>query len=305
MQIRNAITKLLTITVVAAMAAAGVSVGGGWLQPVKAQVGDGSVKFVTYASVGITPEEKVRLSVANPKGSGGNLSLSFSYYLAHGTNASSTVPVYESEWIQVPPGQFRSHDLSHADLKTEGEPKTGRAQMRVAINMIAPAGSDPEDFPGSLEVIKDGVEGSEAVELDTKYRLIIVAAKRSKLAPISLLPEENLVYTVFNPNEEGSQTAHVTTYTYDSYGNLMRQTDPVELRPGDSYSFKINRDDLRVAGEKGTGLLQLSTSIHAALMDGSVRPVKLHVSMERVGTRTGSTSGGDYFTGTVTVSSDG
>ena len=73
------------------------------------------------------------------------------------------------------------------------------------------------------------------------------------------------------------------------------------LRPGDGHTFKIKRDDLRVAG---AGRLLVLTGIQCVLMDGSMRPVKLHVSMEHVN-RTGSTSGGNYFTGSVTVSDDG
>ena len=60
-----------------------------------------------------------------------------------------------------------------------------------------------------------------------------------------------------------------------------------------------------MAGEEGTGLLQVRGGIQVALMDGSVRPVRLSVSMERVDNRTGGTNTGTYFTGTVTVSDDG
>lgn len=129
MKTRNTITKLITKTL--AVAALALLCGAGWLQPVQAQIGDGSVKFLSYASIGIVPGQKVRLSVANTEQSAGNLSLSFSYYLAHGSNSSSSVPLYESEWIQVPPGEFRSSDVSRKDLKTEGEPRTGRAQVMV------------------------------------------------------------------------------------------------------------------------------------------------------------------------------
>jgi len=88
MKTRNTITKLITMTL-AALVAAELLCGGGLLQPVKAQTGDGSVKFVSYASIGIVHGQKVRLSVANNEESGGTLSLSFSFYLAHGSNASS------------------------------------------------------------------------------------------------------------------------------------------------------------------------------------------------------------------------
>ncbi len=300
MKIRSTVTKLITITMLVALA-------GGLLPPVKAQTGDGSVRFVSYASVGIVHGQKIRFSVANTEESGGSLILSYRFYLAHLNNSSGSVPLYESEWIKVPRGEFRSSDVSREDLSTEGEPQTGRAQVIMQVTIIAPAGSDRDDFPASLEIIGDEVQNGETVQTDSKYRLIIMAAKRCKQlnAPIGLVPGESLRYSFFYPNEEGAQPVRVTSYVYDSYGNLLKQTDPVVLRPGDSHVFDINRDDLRVPGEERTGRLQMRTGIQVVSMDGTVRTVKLSVGMEVMNNHTGSSSGGDYYTGTVTVSGDG
>jgi len=307
MKTRNTITRLIAITMaVAALLAADLFVGGGLLQPVEAQIGDGSVKFISYASTGLVPGERVRLTVNNTEESTGTLSLSFSYYLAHASHSPVGAPFYETEWIQVPRGEFRSSEVRRADLRTEGEPLTGRAQVIVRVNILAAAGSSPENFPGSLEVIEDQVQNDESVQTDSKYRLIILPAKRStQLAPISFIPGESLSYTFFNPNEEGSEPVRVQAYGYDAIGRLTSTIDPVELRPGESYTARINRDDLRVAGEELTGRLIVATAIQVVSMDGSVRPVNLHVWVERVDNRTGTTKGGPYFTGSVTVSADG
>lgn len=303
MKTRNTITKLITMTL-AALVAADLLCAGGLLQPVKAQTGDDTVTLVSYASIGIVHGQKVRLSVANTKESGGTLSLSFSFYLAHGTNASSSVPIYKSEWIKVPQGEFRFNDVARKDLNTEGEAQTGRAQLLMTMTMMAPAGSNTDDFPATLEIIEDG----ETVKTDSKYRLILLAAERSKPlnAPIGFMPGEKFRYSFFYPKEEGDQPVSVTTYVYDSYGNLLKQTDPVVLRPGDSQFVDIYREDLPVPGDVMTGRLQVREDVRVALMDGSVRPVKLSISREVVNNRTGSSSsGGDYYTGTVSVSGDG
>ena len=300
MKTRNKITRLIAIVM---MCAALVSV-------VKAQTDDGSVKFVSYASVGIVHRQKIRLSVANTKQSGGNVSLSFSYYLAHGTNAMSSVPLYESESIKIPAGEFRFHDVSREDLKIDGEAQTGRAQLLMKLTMIAPAGTEADDLPAALEIIEDEVQAGGTVNTDTKYRLVIVAANESKQlnAPFGFLPGYKIRYTLYYPKEEGEQRVGVTTYTYDSYGNLLHQTNPATLEPGESVVFDVDRDDLRVPGEDNTGRLQVASGIQAALMDGSVRTIRLSVSMELVDS-TGRTRdippGGQYFTGTVTVSGDG
>ena len=301
MKIHNLIRKLIAITM--GVVAAGLLSGDGLLPPVQAQMSDGSVKFVHYAAVGIVRGETVRLSVANTKPSGSS-TLSFSYYLAHGTNSAS-VPLYESELIQVPAGEIRSSDVSHKDLKTEGEPLTERIQMMVRVNIVASDGSDPEDFPCSLEILPDEPRDGNAVQIESKYRLIIVAAERSKQlnAPISFNPGQRLSYTFINPNEEDSQPVRVTTYIYDAPGRLMTQTDTVELKPGQIHTFNINHDDLRVSGP-----VQVRAGIQVVLMDGSVRHVNIPVWMELVNNSTGTTiesSAGTYYTGTVSVSGDG
>lgn len=163
MKTRNTITTSIAITMtMAALAAACLLGGAGWVKPVEAQTGDGSVRFVSYQSIGIVPGEKVRLSVGYTQESAGTLRLSFSYYLAHGTNSTNRRPVYESEWISVPPGELWFSDLSWRDLKTEGEPLTGRAQLMVRVTVIGPAGTDPADLPGSLEVVNE-VTGATTV----------------------------------------------------------------------------------------------------------------------------------------------
>ena len=299
MKTRNAITKFITTALALA-----VLCGAGWLKPVAAQTGDDSVTLVTYASVGIAAGEGVRLSMANPKNSGRNLKLRFRFYPAHGSIISSTVPLYESEWIEVPPGEFRSADVWRKDLKTAGEPQTQRQQVLAEMVLMGINRINSEDLPGSLEILQEDAQTGSAVQTDSKYRLIILAAKRSSQlnAPIGLLPEHKLRYTVLN---EESEPVSVTRYSYDAAGNLTSQTDPVRLQPGEVQTFDVNYDDLRVKGEEGSGRVQLSGLLQFALMDGSVRPVKVHVWMEVVNNQTGSTIDGNYFTGSVTVSGDG
>ena len=309
MKSRKTITKLFTATLAMTALAATLLSGAGWLQPVAAQTGDESVTFTTYASVGIVPGELIRLSMANPKESKGTLMLTYSFYLAHGSISSYTAPLYESELIKIPASEYRYVNVRRMSLNTEGELTTGRAQLIVKTTIIAPAGSSPDDFPGSLEVLPDEVQSGNAAQIDSKYRLIILAAKRSKpmLAPISLDPDEKLRYTIFNPNEEGSETVRVGTYTYDGLGRLTSQSPPAVLRPGESCTFEVNYDDLKVAAD-ATGRVQVGSGIQVLMMDGSVRTVKLSVWRELVSTRTGSTNGGDggdYYTGTVSVSGDG
>ena len=153
MKTRNTLTKVITLTF--AVAAACLLVGASWLQPVKAQTGDENVQLVSYESAGIVEGERIRLSVGNTEASAGTVRFRLSYFLAHGTNTSTRVPVYESEWISMQAGEFRFVDLSRKDLNVEGEMRTGRAQLIMRATIIAPAGSKPANFPRSLEVINE------------------------------------------------------------------------------------------------------------------------------------------------------
>jgi hypothetical protein len=160
MKARSTITKLIAITIAVAMlAAAGLLCGAGWLQPVEAQGGDGSVRFVSYTPIGIAHGQRVRLSVGNTEESATNRFV----YMYYTTTSPSGVPLYESERIQVPAGGFSFSDVSREDLNTEGEPRTGRVQMMVRVEIEAPSGSKPSDVIVSVETIEEATGRSSGL----------------------------------------------------------------------------------------------------------------------------------------------
>ena len=302
MKLQNPITKLITLT----MAVTALLCALGLLQPVNGQTGDGSVRSVSYTSLGIVPGQTVRLSVGSDERSVGTMSWSFSYYLAPGSNSSYSAPLYQSEWRQVAPGEVSFADVRRHDLHAYGDHLTGRVQVIVKVTRVAPVGSSPDDYPCSLEVIPDEVQDGNSVPIDSKYRLVILPAKRAQqFNPIGLIPGQSLRYTFYNQNDPGSQPVRVRAYIYDAAGRLLTQTDPVELRSGQAHTVEIKRDDLRVAGEEVMKRLQVRTGFQVAVMDGSLRNVNIPVWLELVDTATGTTQGGSYYTGSVTVSSDG
>ena len=296
------ITKLITLTMVVTALACVT----GLPQPIKGQTGDRSTTSVSYTSLGIVPGQTVRLSVASDETSVGTMSWSFSYYLAPRSNSTYSAPLYQSEWLQVAPGEVGFADVRRNDLHAYGDPITGRVQVIVKVTRVAPAGGSPDDYPCSLEVIPDEVQDGNSVPTDSKYRLVILPAKRAKqFNPIGIVPGQSLRYTFYNQNDPSSQPVRVRAYIYDPTGRLLAQTDPVELRPGQARTVEIKNDDLRVAGEEVMGRLQVRAGYQVALMDGPTRNVNIPVWLEVVDTATGATQGGEYYTGTVTVSSDG
>ena len=176
MKTRNTITKLIAITMaVAAMASAGLLCGAGWLQPVKAQSGKGTVRFISYVSIGISPRHRLRLSVANPahprRESGGLIysgEISYASGLCPGPCPGD--PPIKILRSRVDWGGFGHSDVLYGDFGVDGEPRTGRVQMLVKILIEAPSGSEPADFPVSLEVINEETGATSTIE-DIKFRV--------------------------------------------------------------------------------------------------------------------------------------
>ena len=62
-------------------------------------------------------------------------------------------------------------------------------------------------------------------------------------------------------------------YIYDSNGNLLSRTDPAEVPAGQFRPLRFNRDDLPVAGEEGTGRLQVRGRYPVWIMDTRCAPL--------------------------------
>jgi hypothetical protein len=148
MKTRNRITKLITITmVVAAMAV----IGSSWAAGRAGAAGRSDVNdmYIFQSPVGIIPGEGLRISVGSAANS------STTGWFRYSTTNPGGVPLYESEWIEVPQGGFDFSDVSRRDLNTEGEPGTRRVQMMVRVEIEAPSGSKPSDVIVSVEIIEE------------------------------------------------------------------------------------------------------------------------------------------------------
>ncbi len=92
-------------------------------------------------------------------------------------------------------------------------------------------------------------------------------------------------------SKEGSEQVRAQVKLYDAQGNVLALSEEVELRPGQFRTFDFNRDDLLVAGEPGTGRLQVRAGIGIlkSLDGGATWPNSIPVSIEVVDNRTGKT----------------
>ena len=108
------------------------------------------------------------------------------------------------------------------------------------------------------------------------------------------IPGQSLSFSVANTRtqEEGGGPVRVQAAIYDSTGRLLSQTDPVEVPPGQFRTIRFNRDDLRVAGEPGTGRVQVQPDFQfQADANQSFSPEDISFTMELVNNSTGATAG--------------
>ena len=157
MNTRSRITKLIVITMaMAAIAVIGSSLVAGRAGAAGRQ--DVNDIYVYRTLVGIIPGQGIRISVGNTAQTPGS-TVTWTYKV---TNTGG-VPLYESEWRYVPVRRFSFSDVSSEDLNTEVEPRTRRAEVMVTLTIQAPAGSNPDDYIGSLELIDEGTGGTVAM----------------------------------------------------------------------------------------------------------------------------------------------
>jgi hypothetical protein len=118
--------------------------------------------------------------------------------------------------------------------------------------------------------------------------------------PIGIVPDQTLRFCVANlsTTEEGNGPVRAQAYVYDSRGNLVSQSDPVEVPHGQFSNFDFTRDDLAAAGEPGTGRVQVRARfIYRGSSSEQISPDNLLTSMEIFDNRTGRTTG--YQTGYI------
>jgi hypothetical protein len=152
----NRITRnnYMIILAVVALAAACFQLGTGWLQPPKAraQLQDGSVKFVSYSAsivFGIAPGQTARFCVGTLGSRGPALDWTVRISDERG-NLLLQLPE-----IHSPAGEWRCSDGPRSSLGVPGELGTGRVQVAARIVVKAPHGAKSSDFIGSLEIIDE------------------------------------------------------------------------------------------------------------------------------------------------------
>jgi hypothetical protein len=114
---------------------------------------------------------------------------------------------------------------------------------------------------------------------------------------IGIVPAQSLLVTLFNPPTTGPEAPRrsiVRVKIFDAESNLIAQSPDLLIPPGDSRSFRVDRDALPVPGEARTQRLQVRAHIEAITDDSSTIPIQtrsgLIASVEVVDNSTGRTT---------------
>ena len=104
---------------------------------------------------------------------------------------------------------------------------------------------------------------------------------------VGFIPGETLRFSVGNlsARRRGGEPVRAQVKLYDAQGNVIARSQEVEVLPGQFHTFNFNRDDLPLAGEPGTGRLQVGVDFQFQA-DAST---SFSASMETVDNRTGQT----------------
>jgi hypothetical protein len=119
--------------------------------------------------------------------------------------------------------------------------------------------------------------------------------KTGATALVALAPGDTLRFTAFNPAPAGEvgEPISMQMRLYNEHGRVIANSAEVAIPPGEFRTISFKRDELPLAGEPGTGILQVRT---APLWHfTSSIPVKVTTSLEVMPAPGGTTSGSFKF----------
>ena len=117
--------------------------------------------------------------------------------------------------------------------------------------------------------------------------------KTGATALVALAPGDTLRFTAFNPAPAGEvgEPISMQMRLYNEQGRVIANSAEVAIPPGEFRTISFKRDELPLAGEPGTGILQVRTA--PLWRFTSSIPVKVTTSLE-VLSASGGTTGGSF-----------
>ena len=119
--------------------------------------------------------------------------------------------------------------------------------------------------------------------------------KTGATALVALAPGDTLRFTAFNPAPAGEvgEPISMQMKLYNEQGRIIAKSTEVVIPPGEFRTVSFKRDDLPLAGEFGTGILQVRTAPLWRFTSGI--PVNVTTSLEVLPAPGTTTSGSFKF----------
>ena len=119
--------------------------------------------------------------------------------------------------------------------------------------------------------------------------------KTGATALVALAPGDTLRFTAFNPAPAGEAGEPISMQMrlYNEQGRVIANSAEVAIPPGEFRTISFKRDELPLAGEPGTGILQVRT-VPLWRFTSSIQ-VKVTTALEVMPAPGGTTSGSFKF----------
>lgn len=205
-------------------------------------------------------------------------------------------------------GAFDSFDINYSGNPMPGDERTGRKQILPSVRLTFSDSEAIKPVVASMEIveIKDGTSNTVFVgEIPPSQSGgdgddIIISGFGNDIM-MGIVPGQTLRVTVSDPNLP-DQSGHPTGYkalvcVFIADGKQIARSEEIAIPAGGFHSFNFGRNALPLAGEPGTGRLQLRATLFITRQQASRDSAPLFPSsLEIVDNSTGRTEYAAGFT---------
>jgi hypothetical protein len=175
--------------------------------------------------------------------------------------------------VAIRPGEFRSFNFNRNDIPLAGEEGTGRLEVRGTILVMERrdiSEARNNQIPTLVELV-DNNTGATTAALSSYSPMLVVAKNivgddqmitlaSSVLGGVAR--GQTMRFTLFKPSEPDSVSSlRAQVKLFDTQGRVIAESAEVAIRPGEFRSFNFNRNEIPLAGEEGTGRLEVRGTI--------------------------------------------
>jgi len=211
--------------------------------------------------------------------------------------------VAESEEFTVEPGEFRSFDFDRDDLDLTGDPDTGRVQLCARIRYRFFSIVDRTQLPpASLEIIDKGSGRTTEAHSHKPKEIVVVGSNGDRplvfavdFRSTGMVHGQTIRFSLLNQSDSsqalrGPVLAQVRLF--DAVGQQIAQSSVIAIPPGEFRSVDFDRDDIPLAGEPGTGRVQIKGTWKMTVQDRAAEDGEFPASLEIVDNESGASAGG-------------